>query len=353
MARTKSRGNGQGSVYKLPSGKWQAAKTLGYWCDSSGKLHRNVRKRSFTTKKDAVKWLAAADDEIASARNVTFRALYDKWLPTHRASKSTIDCYQAAMNWMRPVWTMKMGDISVDDLQCCLDECPKGKRTKENMKAMTGLVYKFGIPRKMVPDGLNLAQYLSINAGSTTEKDALPEWAVDKLREVIGVVPFADYIYAQCYLGFRPSEFLALDAINYNRKERAFVGGGKTDAGTNRTVTVSPKIQSIIDRLVRDKLSGPVFCDADGSQLTIKQYRQAFYMALDAIGLDNPIITENGTSRHKFTPHSCRNTFATMMKRVQGADKDKLSLIGHTSTTMLRHYQDVDYFDLRKITDAI
>ena len=42
-----------------------------------------------------------------------------------------------------------------------------------------------------------------------------------------------------------------------------------------------------------------------------------------------------------------------MMKRVQAADKDKLALIGHTSTEMLRHYQDVDLTDLRRITDAL
>ena len=41
------------------------------------------------------------------------------------------------------------------------------------------------------------------------------------------------------------------------------------------------------------------------------------------------------------------------MKRVDGADKDKLELIGHTSNEMLRHYQDVSLKDLRKITDAL
>ena len=41
------------------------------------------------------------------------------------------------------------------------------------------------------------------------------------------------------------------------------------------------------------------------------------------------------------------------MKRVDGADRDKLALIGHTSDEMLRHYQDVNYADLRKITDAL
>ena len=41
------------------------------------------------------------------------------------------------------------------------------------------------------------------------------------------------------------------------------------------------------------------------------------------------------------------------MKRVDGADKDKLELIGHTSTEMRRHYQSVSYDDLRLITDNI
>ena len=53
------------------------------------------------------------------------------------------------------------------------------------------------------------------------------------------------------------------------------------------------------------------------------------------------------------TPHSCRHTFATLMKRVPGADADKLALIGHTSTEQLRDYQDVPIADLRKIIDAL
>ena len=53
------------------------------------------------------------------------------------------------------------------------------------------------------------------------------------------------------------------------------------------------------------------------------------------------------------TPHSCRHTFATLMKSVKAPDKDKLELIGHTSTEMLRHYQDVDIEALRRITDAL
>ena len=62
---------------------------------------------------------------------------------------------------------------------------------------------------------------------------------------------------------------------------------------------------------------------------------------------------EYGNKRHKYTPHSCRHTFATLMKRVPGASKDKQELIGHASEEMLRYYQDVGLEDLRAITDAL
>lgn len=54
-----------------------------------------------------------------------------------------------------------------------------------------------------------------------------------------------------------------------------------------------------------------------------------------------------------YTPHSCRHTFATLLKRAQGSDTDKLALIGHTSTSQLRDYQDVTFADLRALTDKI
>ena len=153
-----------------------------------------------------------------------------------------------------------------------------------------------------------------------------------------------------CYLGFRPSELLMLDVLDYDRAAKTLTGGAKTEAGKNRIVTISPKIQPIIDRLAGGKTSGPLFCDKQGKQFKYERFRDAvFYPTLAAIGIDNPI--EN--KRHKYSPHSCRHTFATLMKRVPGPDKDKQELIGHTSPEMLRYYQDVNLDDLRKITDAI
>lgn len=351
--KPKARGNGTGSVYKLPNGTWIAIKVLGWSVDENLKKHRDtVSKSGFKTKKEALAYLPYLTKEKKQERQktITFKQLYDKWEPTHKKGKSTMDCYRAAMKHFRPVWNESMRDITVDDLQECMDDVP-GKRTQENMKAVCGLLYKYGIPRNLAT--LNMGQYLVVNGEAGIGKEGLPLDALETLKNNIEKVPYADYIVAQCYLGFRPSEFLDLDASNYDKKKKAFVGGAKTEAGKDRLVTVSPKIQSIIDQLTENKIGGPVFCAEDGSRMTIKLYREKFYEALEACEIENPITEVNGVNRRKYTPHSCRHTFSTLMKNVQAPDKDKLALIGHTSTEMLRHYQDVDIEGLRRITDAI
>ena len=218
------------------------------------------------------------------------------------------------------------------------------------MKALAGLLYKFAIPRRYTD--LNMAQYLIVTADDSEGRSALSLSAVDALMQKADKIPYAAHVVCQCYLGFRPSELLALQIEDYSPVLRAFTGGSKTDAGKDRIVTVSPKIQHLIDQQIGTRSTGAVFCGPDGSPLNIKSYRLAFYAALDAVGVSNPVEGEGDAARRRYTPHSCRHTFATMLKNVQAPDKDKLRLIGHTSAEMLRHYQAVDVEALRRITDA-
>lgn len=352
--RPKSRGNGTGSVYKLPNGTWIAVKVLRREVDEQGKSHRvTVSKSGFRTKKEAILYLPNLNQQTKQEKqkSITFKQLFDKWEPTHKKSKSTMDCYRAAIKHFAPVWNEPMREITVDDLQECMDDCTAGKRTLENMKAVCGLLYKYAIPRNLA--SLNMGQYLVVNGEAGIGKEGLPMDALDKLVKNVDKVPYANYIVAECYLGFRPSELLELDVSSYDRTKKTLTGGAKTEAGKNRVVTISPKIQPIIDRLTENKIAGPIFCAEDGSQMPIEDYRAKFYEALDACKIENPITEINGVKRRKYTPHSCRHTFSTLMKNVQAPDKDKLALIGHTSTEMLRHYQDVDIDGLRRITDAI
>lgn len=349
--KPKARGNGTGSVYKRGS-SWTAVIVTSYYADEAGKMHRLTRSKSgFKTKKEALEYIPMLKQAPATKpKQITFAQIFDMWLPTHRAGKATINCYKAAYRYFKPVHLLNIADIDIDDLQECLDECPKGRRTRENMKALCGLLYKYAIPRHYV--SLDLGHYLVVS-GESGSKAALPDDALPKLKAHTGDVFGASYVLCQCYLGFRPAEFVALDAALYNRTEKAFTGGAKTEAGMDRIVTVSPKIQPYIDALVEGKESGAVFVDNTGKPYTAARYRDLFYSVLSACGIDNPVEERDGKKCYTYTPHSCRHTFATLMKRVEGADKDKLELMGHTSTDMLRHYQDVNYSDLRRITNAI
>lgn len=358
------RGNGQGSVYKLPNGKYKAVVILGYYSDPppenaekpvKPKKHKRTRSAVFDKKKDAI---AALPGLLASPRQrdrkpMTFKQVFDAWIVTHKTGKSTLDCYRAAVRYFGPLYTLPFSEIDVDDLQDCIVDCPKGRRTKENMRAAVGLMYKFAIPRHLTADGLNLGAYLKVDGDTAAHRDAFSELELARLWKHADDVPGVEDILIMSYTGFRPSEYLALTADNYNEASQTLTGGAKTDAGKDRVVTLSPKIAPVVAQ--RAAREGPICKAADGNAWSLKAFSaELFYPALAACSIDNPMVEiAGGVSRHRLTPHSCRHTFATLIKRVQGSDKDKLELIGHTSTEMLRHYQDIELSDLKKITDAI
>lgn len=346
--RTK-RPNGFGSVYK-EGGTWVAEVTRCYAPSATGKIRRKrVRKRGFNSEKEAMEYLAVLKAEKERTTHVTFAKLYDLWLPTHRAGRSTMNCYKAAYKYFAEIQHLYMDEITIDDLQECVDECPKGKSTRGNMKTLCGLLYDYAIPRHLAT--LNLKDYIVVTGEAAVHRVGFTTDQLEQIHRAIGRVQYADYIYALCYLGYRPSEFVTLTVEDYHPEGHYFVAGSKTAAGIDRIVTVSPKIQPLIDRFIAGRTSGPILHTGDGKPISYTKWREdCFYPALDKIGIDNPVQADG---RHRYAPHCCRHTFATMLKRVDGADKDKLELIGHSDTRMLRHYQDVALEDLRRLTDAI
>ena len=341
----KRRGNGQGTVV-MRDGKYKAVVTLGYWTDSEGKLHRRTRSQTFDRKKDAVAALAALRAQKSAPSSISLKEAFDRWSPTHKATASTMGCYSAAFQFFKSLWHMDLRSITIDDLQDCIDECGRGRRTMENMRAVVGLVYKYCIPRQLAD--LNLAQYLKIDADPSDHRPGFTEDEIEMIRDSVGKVDGADLILCMIYTGFRPSEFLALTGDSYDREKQTLTGGSKTDAGRGRIVTISPKIAHLIPCV---DAGAPLFGHAENLKTFTEK---TFYPVLSACGVNNPKVeVGGGIIRHKYTPHSCRHTFATLMKAASGADKDKLQLIGHASSEMLRYYQDVGIDDLRKITDQI
>lgn len=207
------RGNGTGSVYRRGSG-WAVEVTKGYKL-VDGKPKRIIdRKAGFKTKKEAMEYIPVLQGRQKREKNITWNALYELWLPTHRAGKSTIDCYKAASKHFSPIEFYQLKDIEIDDLQECLDECPNGKRTRENMKALCGLMYKYAIPRGYAD--LNFALYLIVSGEGGVSRESFTAEQLEKIKNAVGAIPYADYIYCLCYLGFRISEFLSLEVKDYD-----------------------------------------------------------------------------------------------------------------------------------------
>lgn len=355
MSKAKKRANGQGTITKLPSGKYKLQVTIGYRYDTDGSRKRITRTKTFSKKTEALAAVEALKKAPEKKKPVTFRELYEAMIENHRAGKSTIDCYRAAFKYLCTIADVPVSEIDVDDLQECIDECPHGKRTKENMRAVIGLTYKYGIPRHVIPENLNLAPFLKVDGDPAAHRDAFSDAQIEAIKKACGVVPQAEIILMMIYLGFRPSEFLALKKADVDLDNKYVIGGAKTEAGKQRIVTISP---TIFDAVAHFAVGEGYLCSKDEKGLTAWKLRDfsemLFYPVLEAIGIDNPMVEiAGGKLRHKYTPHTCRHTFATLLKRVSGSDKDKQELIGHASSEMLRYYQDVDLTDLKKITDNL
>ncbi len=79
--RPKSRGNGQGTVIRRGNG-WTAIVSAGYTMAPDGTMRRKRRsKGGFKTKKEAIAYLPILAAEPEQKKSITFKALYDRWLP--------------------------------------------------------------------------------------------------------------------------------------------------------------------------------------------------------------------------------------------------------------------------------
>lgn len=333
----KRRGNGQGTVYK--DGNSFVARVDIY------APQRRTLRRYFKTKKEAVASLPELREKLSGVRivppSITFSSLYQRWVPYYedRVSKGSMASHSAAFNHFAPIHSFKFSQITVENLQDCIDKCPRGKRVKEDMKCLASLLYKYAYDLNL--SDKNLAKNLYCGKEKKGTRPAFTMEEVETIRKAVGVEPYADYVYCLIYTGFRPGELLEISRDRYDPERHCFIEGKKTEAGIDRIVTISPKIQPIVDRLYSSG-NAWLFGKPDGSQMTDEYFRKSCFM---------PLMKKLNIAGR--VPYSCRHTFANLLKVVAGSDTDKAALMGHADASMTKYYQSADYDALRKITNAI
>lgn len=357
--KKRRRANGEGSV--IQRGKSYSIRITTGWTVKDGRaVQKYAEKGGFKTQKAALEYLPTLREEAlrphgTDYRKITFEELYQKFIERHakRVSKSTMGCYVSAHKHFTEIYNLPFADLNTEDWQLCVDDCPRGIRTKQNMKALGTLMYKMAAELRVfgVNTETDFASLVWLPADDSESRQPFTLEELGKIKAGASAgIQFADWILAMCYTGFRPSEFLALKKESFDADRWTLRGGAKTEAGKNRIVPIHPMIKPIIAQ--RMILPGEfLFSPYKDKPITLDNFRQAcFYPALEAIGVQS--IPKHGEKPGR-TPYSTRHTFATMMKSVQGADKDKAALMGHTSYEMTLHYQHEDYESLKKIICAI
>ena len=349
----KSRGNGQGTAYKR--GKTWTAKIILRYDHIPNENGPDILKAvpktkgGFKTKTEALQYcevMRQNPNKVES--NETFAQIYDRWRNFYesRISSTTMACYKAAFKYYQSIQHYKMTTITPEDLQRCVDECPKGRSTKDDMRTVCSLVFKYAMQNGIVE--INQSQFLYAGKEKKGKRPPFTTGELEIIRKAVGQYPYADYVYFLCYTSFRPNEFLSLKKTAYNEVElngetvQFLIGGFKTEAGTDRIVTVSPKVQDIL-KAQMEKEGEYIFPKADDGTMMDDEYfrKKCFKPLMEQLGITGKV------------PYSCRHTFADLLKKVYGSDTDKAELIGHADASMTKYYQSADYASMKSITDAL
>lgn len=336
------RGNGLGGAYKR--GKtWTARVTVGWKVKDGRPVPIPKTKGGFKSETEALRYCSTLlkDPQIPKYTE-TLRQLYDRWEAFYapRIDEQTMKTYVAAFKWFKSVEHRPIVDLTTAELQSCIDACPRGRSTLDNMRTVCGHVFRYAESNKIPVK--NLSSFLYTASVKKGTRRAFTDEEFQRIKNAVGVLPYADYVYCFCYFGWRPNEMLSMPKARYDAEHRCLIGGFKTPAGTDRIVTISPKVQFIIDAQMRTPGEW-LFPEKENWQLIDDEYflRNCFKPLMDRLGIE-------GT-----TTYSCRHTFSNLLKKVPGSDTDKAALMGHADASMTKYYQSADYASLLAITDSI
>lgn len=373
--RPKSRGNGQGTAYQRPGEKtWTVEVVVGsrYPNGDITKPKRPVRKKKggFRTKREALEYAPVLKGETQTAVRMTLEDVYIAWKPAYqkRIDPSTMACYVSAYKHFSPLHGVYIDQITPEQLQECMDKCPAGKRTHQNMRTTAGLLWHYAIDRNATDK--DITKNLYTGKGTSVQREPLTPSEEETVRQAIGKERYAEYVYCLCYLGFRPGELLELKKSQLfcaNLAEKPededipvwyFKNGKKTDAGRDRIVVIHDRILPYI--LERAYIPGtdlifPRYSFAKVSkkrpvapllgfiQMSDEYFRESIF---------KPMMQRLKIAEGK-VPYGARHTFANKLKRASGADRDKAAMIGHSNYLFTQSaYQSSDLADLKKIVES-
>lgn len=338
--------NGFGSVHKL-SGKrrnpWRARITRG-WTDDGKQLFDTLGY--YHTREEALTALSNYNQNPYDIKvdNITFEEVYKKWSDEHFENivPSAQRTWKSSYNYCKPLYNMRFKDLKVTHLENTIKNADVGQSTKQRMKSLFNLMYKWALKHEIVNKDYAALCNPVEKGERVIERKPFTDEEIQKLWNNIDF-PFVDMILIDIYSGWRPQELAILKIENISLEDIAYFKGGlKTEAGKNRIVPIHSKIMELVLKRY-NKNNIYLFNDENGQQgtyMTYDKYRGRFKKVMEKLKMN-----------HK--PHDARHTFATKAK-IDNVDEYVIKLLmGHAINDVTEAYTHRDINNLRNEIEKI
>ena len=276
--------------------------------------------------------------------SITMNELYDKWTDRYFKtlnSDSSVRNIKLAWSYCSSLYNMKVVDVRTRHLKGCLEEGTKKVKgedrlatpvMKTRIKSVFNMMMDYALEYELIERNYARAFNLSdevIKETSTAQQSHIPftDEEMDLLWEHVDDVQYVDIVVIQCYSAWRPQEIGLIKIENVDLENWTFIGGMKSEAGTERIVPIHSRIRHLVKRKYDEAISlgsKYLFNCTDGTtkrsslKFTYGKYRERFIEVRDKLNL-NP--------EHR--PHDPRMHFTTMAKKYKVDEYAIKYMVGH------------------------
>jgi integrase len=330
---SKKRGNGQGSVFKLPNGKYKAEVVLYYYVQD-GKVKKKRATREFTRRTDAIAWIPNAKP-AKTEEVMTLKQLYEIFVESKKyakLSKSQQNKLLYAWNRLQPLHYRNIADLTVDEMQTAIDKAVSTYYPARDMKVMLSHLFTLAIQREKVQ--YNKTEYLELPEFEKAKNEAFTESEMQAFWDDYNGTgpdgkahPFTGYILIMIYAGLRYGELARIEKSKVFLDKRYMIGGIKTEEGIDREIAIADRIMPIVREVYMR-----------GRKKLLEMNEDNFY--------NQYWETINRVGARELPPQTCRHTFFSRMASAGVAGAVVAKAGGHTNyNTTYKNYINIPLSD--------
>lgn len=325
--KTRTRGNGQGSVYKEGKG-WVAEVTLGYRIDKDGKQKRVKRKKyGFRTKTEAIEYLPVLANEVEKPQKIALNDLWNiyKENALKKLSASKQGHYNTAYAKIEDIafWDLKILDI--ETLQNIVNEKAPTFYPARDIKTLLSHLYDMAVAQQYVT--VNLAQHIELPKMHEESPNPFTESELQSLWQDYAAGNYiTGYALLMIYTGMMPGELFDLKTSMINLQKHEIIGVGKKTKKRKETpIVLADCIVPVVEELMTHAKGGKFLPFRED------EYRREFKKMLARCNCRSDLV-----------PYSCRHTTATSLALENIAMPIIGEVMRHTKISTTQRYVHIN-----------